>query len=129
MGEPERSGWRDERPEYNGNYSDTILIKRLFCGVVAETLRKTGESDDLPPAHHNYGGGLFGGTAMLCETCRWTERPGFIRRPKPSPLLEASPAQALPPGQGDCAEFIPCPDCGGQAIAHCCEGLCAQPDF
>jgi len=24
--------------------------------------------------------------------------------------------------------FIPCPECGGQAIAHCCEGLCEQPE-
>jgi hypothetical protein len=53
---------------------------------------------------------------MLCETCRWTERPGFVRRPK-----------SLPAAGGE-ADFIPCSDCGGQAIAHCCEGLCEQPD-
>jgi len=52
--------------------------------------------------------------AMLCETCRWTERPGFIRRPKSAP--------------GEADDFIPCPECGGQAIAHCCEGLCEQPE-
>jgi hypothetical protein len=52
---------------------------------------------------------------MLCETCRWTERPGFIRRTKS--------AQAA-----NDADFIPCPECAGQAIAHCCEGLCEQPD-
>ena len=58
---------------------------------------------------------------MLCETCRWTERPGFIRSPaKPDPGAAAAQNQA--------ADFIPCPDCGGQAIAHCCEGLCEQPD-
>jgi hypothetical protein len=57
---------------------------------------------------------------MLCETCRWTERPGFIRRPaKPDPGPAASRDEA--------ADFIPCPDCGGAAIAHCCEGLCEQP--
>jgi hypothetical protein len=50
---------------------------------------------------------------MLCDTCRYTERPGFVRRP-------VDPAGAV--------EFIPCPECGGQAIAHCCEGLCEQPD-
>jgi hypothetical protein len=54
---------------------------------------------------------------MLCETCRWTERPGFIRGPaKPDP----GPASA----RDEAADFIPCPDCGGHAIAHCCEGLC-----
>ena len=58
---------------------------------------------------------------MLCETCRWTERPGFIRRP-----AKPDPGPAAPRDQA--ADFIPCPDCGGQAIAHCCEGLCEQPD-
>ena len=63
----------------------------------------------------------MGASAVLCETCRWTERPGFIRRP---PETAAGPAAQ----QGDAADFIPCPDCGGQAIAHCCEGLCEQPE-
>ena len=58
---------------------------------------------------------------MLCETCRWTERPGFIRRQAET---EAGPAAQ----RGDTAAFIPCPDFGGQAIAHCCEGLCEQPE-
>jgi hypothetical protein len=50
---------------------------------------------------------------MLCETCRFTERPGFVRKP-------AGPERD---GSG---EYIPCPDCGGQGIAHCCDGICAQ---
>jgi hypothetical protein len=58
---------------------------------------------------------------MLCETCRWTERPGFIRRPAKPDLGPAAP-------RDEAADYIPCPDCGGQAIAHCCEGLCEQPD-
>jgi hypothetical protein len=58
---------------------------------------------------------------MLCETCRWTERPGFIRRPAKPDSGPAAP-------RDQAADFIPCPDCGGQAIAHCCEGLCEQPD-
>jgi hypothetical protein len=71
------------------------------------------EASDLGGKQH------LGASAMLCETCRWTERPGFIRRPaKPDPA-------ACP---DDAADFVPCPDCGGQAIAHCCEGLCEQPD-
>ena len=62
---------------------------------------------------------------MLCETCRWTERPGFIRRPQPSVSAEFA-GSAAP--ERETADFVPCPDCGGQAIAHCCEGLCAQPE-
>jgi len=56
---------------------------------------------------------------MLCDTCRFSERPGFIRRPVAASVGTAG---------GAATEFIPCPDCGGQAIAHCCEGLCEQPD-
>jgi hypothetical protein len=57
---------------------------------------------------------------MLCETCRWTERPGFIRR-----LVSTD---ASPQATAAAADFVPCPDCGGAAIAHCCEGLCEQPE-
>jgi hypothetical protein len=52
---------------------------------------------------------------MLCETCRWTGRPGFVR--VPSSIQE------------DPCAMIPCPDCGGQGIAHCCDGICEQPDL
>jgi hypothetical protein len=55
---------------------------------------------------------------MLCETCRWTERPGFVLR-RGADVGAAGVPQPV--------SFIPCPDCGGQAIAHCCEGLCEQP--
>jgi hypothetical protein len=51
---------------------------------------------------------------MLCETCRFSERPGFVRAPR------TSESTARP-------EFVPCPDCGGQGIAHCCDGICEQP--
>ena len=50
---------------------------------------------------------------MLCDTCRWTGRPGFVRAPGSI--------------QEDPCAIIPCPDCGGQGIAHCCDGICAQP--
>ena len=53
---------------------------------------------------------------MLCDTCRFSERPGFVRR------------DAGLPATAEAAEYLPCPDCGGQAIAHCCEGLCEQPE-
>jgi hypothetical protein len=53
---------------------------------------------------------------MLCATCRWNERPGFVR--------------ALPSAQaGDHYALIPCPDCGGHGIAHCCDGICEQPEI
>jgi hypothetical protein len=54
---------------------------------------------------------------MICETCRWSGQPGFVR--------------TIPPGEcAVCDEhhgFVPCPDCGGQGIAHCCDGICEQP--
>jgi hypothetical protein len=53
---------------------------------------------------------------MLCATCRWNERPGFVR--------------ALPSAQAsDHYVLIPCPDCGGHGIAHCCDGICEQPEI
>ena len=45
----------------------------------------------------------------------------------PSGRLYPPPESSGPRRLGR-AVFIPCPDCGGQAIAHCCEGLCEQPD-
>jgi hypothetical protein len=52
---------------------------------------------------------------MLCETCRWNERPGFVRVRRDAEHT-------------DHYDLIPCPDCGGQGIAHCCDGICEQPD-
>jgi hypothetical protein len=52
---------------------------------------------------------------MLCDTCRFTERPGFVR-------VHADG------GVHGIGEMIPCPDCGGQGIAHCCDGICEQPE-
>jgi hypothetical protein len=51
---------------------------------------------------------------MLCETCRYSGRAGFVRV-----------AQNIE--RNGCHEMIPCPECGGQGIAHCCDGLCEQP--
>jgi hypothetical protein len=56
---------------------------------------------------------------MLCDTCRYSQRPGFVRRDSGAPATTAAAARA---------DFIPCPDCGGAAIAHCCEGLREQPE-
>jgi hypothetical protein len=30
--------------------------------------------------------------------------------------------------QEDHCDWIPCQDCGGQGIAHCCDGICEQPN-
>jgi hypothetical protein len=66
---------------------------------------KRGASDYIPKIRIN---------AELCETCRWTERPGFVRV-----LRDAQQVVGC--------ELIPCSDCGGQGIAHCCDGICEQP--
>jgi hypothetical protein len=55
---------------------------------------------------------------MLCDTCRFSERPGFVR----------ARGDKRAAGQEDRADMIPCPDCGGQGIGHCCDGICEQPD-
>jgi hypothetical protein len=55
---------------------------------------------------------------MLCETCRHSGRVGFVR----------ASASAPADGRiGEQARLIPCPDCGGSGIAHCCDGICEQP--
>jgi hypothetical protein len=93
------------------------LQKDFFAGSAAD-IAELRESGDVrhPPAPER----RDSGTTMLCDTCRWTERPGFIRRPAATGPQDATADQI--------AAFIPCPDCGGQAIAHCCEGLCEQPE-
>jgi hypothetical protein len=52
---------------------------------------------------------------MICETCRWSGRSGFVHA---SRNIQ----------QVDHCGLIPCPDCGGQGIAHCCDGICEQPN-
>jgi hypothetical protein len=56
---------------------------------------------------------------MLCDTCRFSERPGFV---KAGGRKDAG-------AQGNRDEMIPCPDCGGQGIGHCCDGICEQPEL
>ena len=55
---------------------------------------------------------------MLCETCRHSGRVGFVR-------ASGDPADERADGQ---TRLIPCPDCGGSGIAHCCDGICEQPN-
>jgi hypothetical protein len=52
---------------------------------------------------------------MLCETCRYSGRVGFVRA-----------GHASTDDRVD-EHLIPCPDCGGSGIAHCCDGICEQP--
>jgi hypothetical protein len=53
---------------------------------------------------------------MLCETCRYSGRVGFVR----------AGHQTSTDDRVD-EPMIPCPDCGGSGIAHCCDGICEQP--
>jgi hypothetical protein len=55
---------------------------------------------------------------MLCDTCRFGERPGFVRVTR-----TAESNDTVDDG------WAPCPDCGGQGIAHCCDGICEQPQL
>ena len=55
---------------------------------------------------------------MLCETCRHSGRTGFVRAGS-----RASSDDRVDEQSG----LIPCPDCGGTGIAHCCDGVCEQP--
>jgi hypothetical protein len=53
---------------------------------------------------------------MLCETCRYSARVGFVRAGTHTPTDDRADER-----------LIPCPDCGGSGIAHCCDGICEQP--
>jgi hypothetical protein len=55
---------------------------------------------------------------MLCETCRYSGRVGFVRAGGLTPTDDRVDDQAA---------LIPCPDCSGSGIAHCCDGICEQP--
>jgi DnaJ-class molecular chaperone len=52
---------------------------------------------------------------MLCDACRDSGTPGFVRTQR---QLFGGAARVL----------VPCPECGGHGIAHCCDGVCTQPD-
>jgi len=53
---------------------------------------------------------------MLCETCRYSGRVGFVRAGAHTPTHDRVDER-----------LVPCPDCGGSGIAHCCDGICEQP--
>lgn len=55
---------------------------------------------------------------MLRESCRCSGRPGFVRT-----LDHAAVDNCGDERRG----LIPCPECGGTGIAHCCDGTCEQP--
>ncbi|MEA2906356.1 MAG: hypothetical protein QOI12_3743 [Alphaproteobacteria bacterium] len=60
---------------------------------------------------------------MICETCRRGGRPGFVPARR-----HAREDKRRDPERRDPGAMIPCPDCGGHGIAHCCDGICEQPD-
>ena len=56
------------------------------------------------------------GTKMRCDTCQGSGKIEDVVR-----HTDQAPTNSLAPAP------LPCPDCGGSGIAHCCEGLCEQP--
>jgi len=108
---------RKPSPHYIGYFPRTAVSriarqKRTWNAVLTlhpgySAFSPHAESDLLLPSEE---------MQMLCENCRWTERPGFVRARR----------SGLTPEQTD-PDFIPCPECGGQGIAHCCDGICEQP--
>jgi len=48
---------------------------------------------------------------MRCEVCHGL---GKLKR-----SLQAEPESEIE---------LPCSDCGGSGISHCCDGICAQPE-
>lgn len=60
---------------------------------------------------------------MRCERCRGDGK--VIERHN---LSETTlPGNGLQVSQ-HISRMVPCPDCNGSGQAHCCDGLCAQPD-
>lgn len=56
---------------------------------------------------------------MHCETCHGA---GWVPAAPGEPAVTGTPA-------GDCdGRWKPCPECGGHAFQHCCDGLQAQPE-
>jgi hypothetical protein len=53
---------------------------------------------------------------MICETCRWSGKPGFVLV-GPASYLIGSNGTARP-----ITEWRPCPTCGGTCIDSCCDG-------
>ena len=53
---------------------------------------------------------------MICHCVAESPRPGWIVVVRAGPNGEHA------------VDYEICPDCGGSLIAHCCEGICAQPE-
>lgn len=52
---------------------------------------------------------------MRCGRCEGTGRIAEVKRLRRSDEWMQGP-------------WMPCPDCNGSGQAHCCDGLCAQPE-
>jgi hypothetical protein len=60
---------------------------------------------------------------MICEVCH-----GTGKRLNPALSLDRSPLAGLRGNPKGLPLLVPCEDCGGSGVAHCCDGLRAQPE-
>jgi hypothetical protein len=58
---------------------------------------------------------------MICHCVVESPRPGWVV------VAKRTTGRAGPNGE-HAVDYEICPDCGGSLIAHCCEGICAQPE-
>src|ERR1700689_1140972 len=98
--------------ERNLGTTAIIAIRSLQKDFFAGRLRRHCENTRIGRSSDDTGMNCRGmwENAMLCESCRWTERPGFVRRPAPSASVIAD-AGALG-RKNEAIDLIPCPDCG-----------------
>lgn len=64
-----------------------------------------------------------GRLVVICETCQGA---GRVWRDS-LPIIGALPGDPQTPPPGFSLK-VPCPECGGSGVAHCCDGLQAKPD-
>ena len=62
---------------------------------------------------------------MRCEACHGRGTISVTRREQPPGLLSLGGASQVS-ADGSAIELT-CPECNGSGIAHCCDGICAQP--
>ena len=66
---------------------------------------------------------------MRCQTCHGTRVVQvFAMVPKDPRMAFAGAKGAGPRARLNLGRAMPCPDCNGSGVAHCCEGLQCQPE-